>query len=213
MDQQTVESLLRRLVERVEESERRYGEALEELHARLDQLSQTTDAARAVSAPEDAATLGRLHDHVSTLARRLEQEASTPLDDFERIGKALLAGMDAPQAAEADPFKKLDDPFKVFEDPFKRLDEPSGTAPSLASATGPASTPAFDFPLPETTYSVPPVAPSSASLEKEDRALDRRLVGHCAPARAFDRYRDPGDCNRGLERAARRNRQGAQRSA
>ena len=71
MDQQTVEALLRRLVERVEESERRYGEALEELHARLDQLSQTTDAARAVSAPEEAATLGRLHDHVSTLARRL----------------------------------------------------------------------------------------------------------------------------------------------
>ena len=32
--------------QRVEESERRYSEALDELHARLDQLSQTTDAAR-----------------------------------------------------------------------------------------------------------------------------------------------------------------------
>ena len=42
MDQQSVESLLRRLVERVEESERRYSEALDDLHARLDQLSQTT---------------------------------------------------------------------------------------------------------------------------------------------------------------------------
>src|SRR5665648_1008523 len=49
MDQRTVESLLRRLVERVEDSERRYGEALDQLHARLDQLSQTTEAARAVS--------------------------------------------------------------------------------------------------------------------------------------------------------------------
>ena len=175
MDQQTVESLLRRLVERVEESERRYGEALEELHSRLDQLSQTTDAARAVSAPEDAATLGRLHDHVSTLARRLEQEATTPLDDFERIGKALSAGMDVPQAPGADPFQKPDDPFKAL-DPFKRLEEPRGTEPSLQSAPGLASAPTFDFPLPETTYSVAPVAPASASLEEEDRALDRRLV-------------------------------------
>jgi len=39
MDQQSIESLLRRLVQRVEESERRYSEALDELHARLDQLS------------------------------------------------------------------------------------------------------------------------------------------------------------------------------
>ncbi|MET0688338.1 MAG: hypothetical protein ABWY38_03925 [Methyloceanibacter sp.] len=176
MDQQTVEALLRRLVERVEESERRYGEALEELHARLDQLSQTTDAARAVSAPEEAVTLGRLHDHVSTLARRLEQEATTPLDDFERIGKALSAGMDGQQTAEADPFKKFNDPFKMLEDPFKRLEQPSGSSPSLASPPGPASAAAFDFPVPETTYSVPPVAPASSSLEAEDRALDMRLV-------------------------------------
>jgi localization factor PodJL len=91
MDQQSVESLLRRLVERVEESERRYSEALDELHARLDQLSQTTDAARA---SDDAETFGRLHDQVSSLARRLEGEASTPLDDFERIGRALAGDLD-----------------------------------------------------------------------------------------------------------------------
>ena len=34
MDQRTVESLLRRLVDRVEETERRYGQALDELRAR-----------------------------------------------------------------------------------------------------------------------------------------------------------------------------------
>ena len=51
MDQQTVESLLRRLVQRVEESERRYSEALDELHARLDQLAQKTDAARTAGCP------------------------------------------------------------------------------------------------------------------------------------------------------------------
>ena len=93
MDQRTVESLLRRLVERVEESERRYGEALDELHARLDQLSQTTEAARETSVPEDADTFDRLHSQVSKLARRLEQDTSNPLDDFERLGKALSGGL------------------------------------------------------------------------------------------------------------------------
>ncbi len=78
MDQQTVESLLRRLVQRVEESERRYSEALDELHARLDQLAQTTDAARAAGAPEDSATFDRLHDQVSSLARRLELRSLEP---------------------------------------------------------------------------------------------------------------------------------------
>ena len=94
MDQRTVESLLRRLVERVEESERRYSEALDELHARLDQLSQTTDAARATGAPEDSATLDRLHEQVSSLARRFEPQSTNPLDDFERLGKALSANLD-----------------------------------------------------------------------------------------------------------------------
>ena len=84
MDQRSVENLLRRLVERVEDSERRYGEALDELHARLDQLSQTTDAARVTGSPEEAETLDRLHDQVSSLARRLEHDAETSLDDFER---------------------------------------------------------------------------------------------------------------------------------
>jgi localization factor PodJL len=88
MDQRTVESLLRRLVERVEDSERRYGKALDELHVRLDQISQTTEAARDTGAPEDTDTFDRLHTQVSKLARRLEQD-TTPLDDFERLGKAL----------------------------------------------------------------------------------------------------------------------------
>src|SRR5262249_19237278 len=91
MDQGTVESLLRRLVERVEQSERRYGEALEELHARLDRLSATTGAARAGSSPEEAETLDRLHSQVSDLARRLEQtETRAPtFDEFAELGKAL----------------------------------------------------------------------------------------------------------------------------
>jgi localization factor PodJL len=102
MDQQTVESLLRRLVERVEESERRYGEALEELHARLDRLSHTTEAAREMGSPDEAETLGRLRDQVSGLARRLEQAQTTDsLDEFLDLGK-VLAGHDfSPHPAES----------------------------------------------------------------------------------------------------------------
>src|SRR5689334_17049684 len=94
MDQRTVESLPRRLVERVEESERPYSEALDELHARLDQLSQTTDAVRATSTPEGSATLDRLHDQMNSLARRFEPQSTNPLDDFERLGKELSANLD-----------------------------------------------------------------------------------------------------------------------
>jgi localization factor PodJL len=93
-DQQSVEGLLRRLVQQVEETERRYGEALNDLQGRLDQLALTTGVARASVASNESATLDRLHDQVSGLARRFEREAATPLDDFERLGQAVLGGLD-----------------------------------------------------------------------------------------------------------------------
>jgi len=111
MDQRTVEALLRRLVERVEDSERRYGEALDELHTRLDQLSQTTEATRETGAPEDADTFDRLHAQVSNLARRLESEGGTPLDDFERLGHALSGGLrDDFENSPYDPYEETPDP-------------------------------------------------------------------------------------------------------
>jgi len=127
MDQRTVESLLRRLVERVEDSERRYGEALEDLHARLDQLSQTTEAARETGAPDEADTFERLHSQVSDLARRLESEASTPLDDFERLGKALAGGLRAD--TDEGPFEYEPEPS-----PFAQvtMQAPSHLAPASA---------------------------------------------------------------------------------
>ncbi|MEM8643292.1 MAG: peptidoglycan-binding protein [Pseudomonadota bacterium] len=108
MDQRTVEALLRRLVDRVEETERRYGQALDELHSRLDQLSQTTSAARNTSSPETADTFDRLHEQVSSLAQRLESEPKTHLDDFERLGQALSGGLrrdldEAPVAPREEP--------------------------------------------------------------------------------------------------------------
>jgi localization factor PodJL len=106
MDQNTVESLLRRLMERVEESERRYIGALDDLHARLDLLSHTTGAARASGSHEQTETLDRLHSQVSELARRLEQsEQASPLDEFAELGKALSGITDfRPSVAAVEPW-------------------------------------------------------------------------------------------------------------
>jgi localization factor PodJL len=113
-DQQSVESLLQRLVHQVEETERRYCEALDDLQRRLDHLAHKTDAARTSGASGDAATLDRLHDQVSGLARRFEHEAATSLDDFERLGRAVMGGLErdaSPFAAE--PVMAASSPFTV----------------------------------------------------------------------------------------------------
>ncbi len=149
MDQQSVESLLRRLVARVEESERRYSDALDDLHARLDQLSQTTGAARTSGAPEDAETFDRLHDQVSSLARRLEGEGSTPLDDFERLGRALAGDLDYAAGLTGSPYTS----------------EPLGDRPPFAPS------------LPTTDYSAPftPAFPSHDNLDQRLVEIANRL--------------------------------------
>lgn len=166
MDQRTVESLLRRLVERVEESERRYGEALDELHTRLDHLSQTTEAARETSVPGDADTFDRLHAQVSNLARRLESETAAPLDDFERLGQALTGGLRGDNA---------DRPSAPF---FEPEPEPSPFAQAAMarprSRLAPAADlPGKDIPMPPPSF----IQPTTRDDSDSDFAdLDKRLV-------------------------------------
>ncbi len=179
MDQRTVESLLRRLVERVEESERRYSDALDELHARLDQLSQTTDAARAAGAPEDSASLDRLHEQVSNLARRFEPQTANPLDDFERLGKALSANLDFTTGGSdaLSGAAESGNPFASFPSAFPSV--PSAF-PSTPSAFAPlAETPAqgrpdFNFKAPEFSYPAPSL--DLPPLQTEAGAIDKRVV-------------------------------------
>ncbi len=180
MDQRTVETLLRRLVERVEDSERRYGEALDELHARLDQLSQTTEAARDTGAPENSDTFDRLHAQVSDLARRLEQDTSTPLDDFERLGKALSGALHGDLESDFDDDRGSDTAYRAPE-PFGYPPEPSPfaqaamggnipgePAPGTAPSTG---YPDFGYSAPEPRY---PVRDETRAGGTAD--LDKRLV-------------------------------------
>ena len=206
MDQQSVESLLRRLVQRVEESERRYSEALDDLHARLDQLSQTTDAARAAGAPEDAETFDRLHDQVSSLARRLEREAINPLDDFERLGRALAGDLDYAAGMPGVP--------------SSTPDLPDAASPRFPATRRPSSKPfasrcpcrrrlsRFSFSPPDLTIGA--FAASPLRQRPRSRQASR---GDGAPARAFARRGDAAGSARGLERAARRDRTPARQGA
>ncbi|MGK2922032.1 MAG: peptidoglycan-binding protein [Methyloceanibacter sp.] len=187
MDQGTVETLLRRLVERVEDSERRYGEALDDLHARLDHLSQTTEAARETGAPEDADTFDRLHTQVSDLARRLETESSTPLDDFERLGQALSGGLRADSEESA-------------RDPYGYEPEPSRFAQSvMASKTRSRLAPdsdlaEFGYGATAPKYAGPAspfegFAPEHANLDKQLVEMAERLeqsIGAAMPASAIE---------------------------
>lgn len=153
-DQQSVESLLRRLVHQVEETERRYSEALDDLQRRLDRLAHKTEAARNSGTSGDAATLDRLHDQVSGLARRFEHEAATSLDDFERLGRAVMGGIER----DAGRFAAGPSP-----EPFL-----SSFAAEPASA---ASSP-FTFPAPEPSPAFRPLPP----LTDADSDLSKRLV-------------------------------------
>jgi hypothetical protein len=151
-DQQSVENLLRRLVHQVEETERRYSEALDDLQRRLDHLALKTDAARTSGTPGDAATLDRLHDQVSGLARRFEREAGTSLDDFERLGRAVMGGLE--------------------RDAGRFVSGPSATLFPPSFATEPPASAPFSFPASEPTPVFPPFPP----LPDTDRDLSKRLV-------------------------------------
>ncbi len=198
MDQRTVESLLRRLVERVEESERRYSDALDELHARLDQLSQTTDAARAAGAPEDSASLDRLHEQVSSLARRFEPQSANPLDDFERLGKALSANLDfaaggsdgVSGAAEMpSPFTSVPSAFPAFPSGFSSAPNlpPLGETPSQARPDFSFKTPELSYPAP--SLELPPLASESAPFDKHLADMAQKLehsLGTVMPAETIE---------------------------
>jgi localization factor PodJL len=130
LDQRGIESLLLKLVERVAESERRYGDALDDLHQRLDRLSQTAGAVR-TGAPDDAETLERLHNQINRLGRRLDQESAAPLDDFERLGRTLSEGMAT--AARSAAYYEERDLDKRLVETAQRLERSIGNAMPAAA--------------------------------------------------------------------------------
>ena len=159
-DRESVESLLRKLIKRIEESERRYEEALDELHARLGQVSYSASVNEALGTPEETETLERLRRQLSDLARRLEQpQPKKEAEWLPRLDKALdevRAVSTGLALAEPDWFASL--------------------SASLAAAEGRAEPEPAPAPLPasEPRYTSPSFAPSP-SID-EDADFDRRLI-------------------------------------
>ena len=159
-DRESVESLLRKLIKRIEESERRYEEALDELHARLGQVSYSASVNEALGTPEETETLERLRRQLSDLARRLAQpQPKKEAEWLPRLDKALdevRAVSTGLALAEPDWFASL--------------------SASLAAAEGPAEPEPAPAPLPasEPRYTSPSFAPSP-SID-EDADFDRRLI-------------------------------------
>jgi localization factor PodJL len=176
-DRESVESLLRKLIKRIEESERRYAEALDELHARLGQVSYSASVNEALGTPEETEILERLRHQLSDLARRLEQpqpkkaERLPPLDKALGEVRAVSAGL---ALAEPDWFASL--------------------SASLAAAEGRAGPEPAPAPLPE---SKPSYASQPSPSIDEDTDFDRRLIdmaqrlersiGEAMPSSAIER--------------------------
>lgn len=171
----SVETLLRGLIRRIEESERRYAEALDELHARLGHVSHTAGVAEALASPEESETLERLRIQLSGLARRLEQppppERPQPLDKALAEVRAVQAGL---AGAEPNWFQsRYSAADRHFAD-TERASFLSGDEPSYSSPT-------FDFPAAGENE-----ADSDRRLIEMARRLERS-IGDAMPSTAIDR--------------------------
>ena len=85
-----------------------------------------------------------MHDEVSSLTRRLEGEDSNPLDDFERLGRALSGDLNYAASLAGAP--STPGRFGTTAFPSLPSEHPSGDLPS-------------HFPLPDMDYSRPAPTP------------------------------------------------------
>lgn len=171
--EESVEILLRRLIRRIEESERRYAEALDELHARLGHVSQTADITEALGSPEESETLERLRLQLSGLARRLEQpepERAQPLDKALEEVRAVSAGL---AGAEPNWFQSRHSKAeRAFAD-TERATFLSGDEPSYISSS----------------FDLPPTGESDADFDRRLIEMAQKLersIGEAMPSTTID---------------------------
>jgi localization factor PodJL len=175
-DQESIEGLLRRLIQRVEESERRYDEALGELHARLNRLSQTPEGSGGAISAEEAETLERLREQLSGLARRQQPAPEPAPDHFAALDKALAE------------FRAVSTGLAAAG---PGVLPPRPASPSEPPQASPAPDFPFSTPAPEPDFSVPPPPSFTGEDDFDQRLIDlaQRLehsVGGAAPAAAIE---------------------------
>ncbi|HDL16978.1 MAG TPA: hypothetical protein ENH27_03970, partial [Rhizobiales bacterium] len=122
--QESIEHLMLKIMARLDENDRHYGQALDSLNDRLTKLSQRAYSASTSSPAGSAAALDRVHEQASSLAAQVHDagtahraQQSTPIRDIERRPGAstdpLEGGLPPGSAAAVD-----DD----FADVTKRLE-------------------------------------------------------------------------------------------
>lgn len=131
-DSRQLESLLHTLIERIDDNDRRYGDALEDLHARLDHVSYQASSARNGARPEGGEPLGPVETQVAALAervreadeaRRSQPQGETPSDIESRLDD-FTAPIGAPAVdPEANPAATVSELDHQFQNISERLEE------------------------------------------------------------------------------------------
>ena len=106
------EDLLQRLMARLDENDRRYGDALGELNQRLDQLSQRVQSAGNTHSTSASKALDRVHEQASSLAEQVNEAGAAHRAQQElgqRLGEFAGAGDEALNANLGD--SRLNDDF------------------------------------------------------------------------------------------------------
>lgn len=158
-----VEDMLQKICDKIDDNEKRYGSALDELHTRLDTISSGDD--RVVQAPEAAAPQVPVHD--APVVEAPDALASNPSDP---------AAADASSIDEAQPERSRDQQ-DTFEEIERRVMEfAEGTKPTTATVDSPMD---FDSRFrdisAELEDSLTPTAEEEV-FETEDAAIEPQQV-------------------------------------
>ena len=86
-----IEGLLGKLMGRLDESDRRYTIALDEMNQRLNDLSERTLSARGTHPDNASATLDRVHAQASTLSAQVESAPTVPVSTMAACMRVTAA--------------------------------------------------------------------------------------------------------------------------
>lgn len=165
--------MMQKLIDRMEQSDRHYGEALEELHGRLESLAHQAQAARRSGGWGNKDELEQVETHASGLADRLRDagtahRASPPPNSLSEIEQRIAAFAEQMSASSTpEPFAPSIDMGRRPEPPA-----PSPVAPPPLAAQ-PSPFPHEDEPRPAPSSPEPDLGASD--FDQRFRDLSERL--------------------------------------
>ncbi len=162
--------MMQKLIDRMEQSDRHYGEALEELHGRLETLAHQAQAARQAGGWGNRDELQQVESHASDLADRLRDaetahRASPRPSNLSEIEQRIAAFAEQMSAASP-PEPMIDQP--VIDRPpmdFGRPPEPPAPPP----AAPPLASPHSPYPYEDEPHDAPPAPEPDLGASDFDR--------------------------------------------